>query len=317
VSWGPSAGACEAFPKPLHAIGFGLRLQSDVTKTAWFSTFALVIAFLGQPGAQVGPTLDDVLARLADYLTNYSASYSSTIATERYRQTYASGRTRGERALEAEFGIVRLPGTAGWVGFRDVTRVDGRQIEDREGRLARLFLAPSSASLKQADAITEESTRFNVGPIQRTVNNPTCVLVALDPRNQPRFKFSKGGEQTLNGARVWILRFTEVVRPTIIQTLSGENEPIQGRAWVDPSSGRLLRAELGLATVSMHPGVSGVDRFSATIDVSFKEDQRLQLWVPATMTERYNDNGSEIAAGDATYTNYRQFGVDTADELAK
>ena len=269
------------------------------------------------PRAQATPTLDEVLSRLAGYLTAYAAQYSSTIATEHYKQTYVSGRTRGERTLDAEFGIVRLPGSAGWVGFRDVTRVDGRQTQDREGRLAKLFLHPSSASLKQADAITEESTRFNVGPIQRTANNPTVVLIALDARNQSRFRFSKGGEQTMSGARVWILRFSEQVRPTIIGTLSGENEPIEGRAWVDPASGRLLRGEIGLAMVSMHPGVSGVDRFTATIDVTFREDQRLQLWVPATMTERYNDNGSEVAAGDATYTNYRRFGVETKEEMAK
>jgi hypothetical protein len=266
--------------------------------------------------AQTSPTLGEVVDRLADYLTAYAASYSSTIATEHYTQTYVSGRTRGQRILEAEFGIVRLPGRE-WVGFRDVTHVDGRQIEDREGRLAKLFVNPSYQSLQQADAITKESTRFNVGPILRTVNNPTVVLIALDARNQQRFKFSKGGEQTLKGERLWILRFTELVRPTIIQTLTGESEPMQGRAWVDPATGRLVRVEITLETLSISRGTSGLIRFTASIDVSFQEDPRLQLWVPATMTERYSNNGSEIAAGDATYTNYRRFGVETTEEIAK
>jgi hypothetical protein len=282
--------------------------------TAAAIAFLILVAY---PRAQKSPTLEEVTDRLADYLTAYAASYASTIATEHYTQTYLSGRTKGQRTLEAEFGIVRLPGRAGWVGFRDVTHVDGRQIEDREGRLAKLFVNPSYQSLQQADAITKESTRFNAGPIQRTVNNPTVVLIALDARNQQRFKFSKGGEQTLKGERLWILRFTELVRPTIIQTLTGESEPMQGRAWVDPATGRLVRVEITLETLSMSRGTSAVTRFTASIDVSFQEDPHLQLWVPATMTERYNNNGSEIAAGDATYTNYRRFGVETTEEIAK
>ena len=205
------------------------------------------------PRAQAGPTLDEVRARLAAYLTAYAEQYSSTIATEHYKQTYGSGRTRGERTLDAEFGIVRLPGGALWLGFRDVTQVDGQPIADREGRLAKLFLDPSSESLKQADAITEESTRFNVGPILRTVNNPAVVLEALDARNQSRFKFSKGGEETLNGVRVWVLRFDEQARPTIITTSKGEDEPIQGRAWVDPGEGRLLRVEITVTAITHEP----------------------------------------------------------------
>jgi hypothetical protein len=269
------------------------------------------------PRAQAVPALDEVLTRLADYLTAYAEEYSSTVATEHYTQTYSSGSTRGQRTLEAEFGIVRLPGDAGWVGFRDVTRVDGRPIADREGRLGKLFLDPSLKSMKQAEAISEESTRFNVGPIRRSVNNPTTVLIALDARNQTRFKFSKDGETMLNGTRVWILRFAEQVKPTIIQTLAHNDEPMQGRAWVDAVTGRLMRAEITVKTITMNPRLALVNLFTATIDVLFQEDPRLQLWVPATMTERYSDNGREFAAGDATYTNYRRFGVETREEIAK
>jgi hypothetical protein len=61
-----------------------------------------------------------------------------------------------------------------------------------------------------------------------------------------------------------MLRFTEQARPTFITTFDGDNEPLVGRAWVDP-------------------GVS--------------------LTV--------------FASGDATYSDYRRFGVETQEELAK
>ena len=142
------------------------------------------------------------------------------------------------------------------------------------------------------------------------MNNPTVVLEALDARNQGRFKFSKGGEDTLDGTRAWTLRFTEQARPTFITTFKGEDEPLTGRAWVDPMVGRLLRVEITVAARSANLP------FTATINVTFQEDPRLRLWVPATMTEQYSVGARILAAGDAHYTDYRRFGVETKEELA-
>ena len=256
---------------------------------------------------------------MAAYLAAYAEQYSSTIATEHLQAEFnPAAPDLGLSRLDAEFGIVRLPGHSQWLAFRDVTAVDGKPIADRQGRLAALFQGPSASALKQADKITQESTRFNVGPILRTVNNPAVVLEALDARNQSRFKFSKGGEETLDGARVWMLRFTEQARPTFITTFKGEDEPLVGRAWVDPVAGRLFRVEITIPGMIMSGQTTAV-RFAATINVTFHEDPRLRLWVPATMTERYAGAGNvgEIAAGDASYTDYRRFGVETKEELAK
>src|SRR6186713_1199379 len=97
---------------------------------------ALVVmasALGSSPRAQSTPVLSDVLARLATYLTAYEEEYASTIASEHYTQTVLT--PRRSRTLDAEFGIVRLPGQSPWLGFRDVIRVDGQPIQDREGRL--------------------------------------------------------------------------------------------------------------------------------------------------------------------------------------
>ncbi len=48
--------------------------------------------------------------------------------------------------------------------------------------------------------------------------------------------------------------------------------------------------------------------FTATIVVDFAEEPRLGFWVPSKMTERYS---SLPCSGEATYTNYRTFGVQT------
>jgi hypothetical protein len=114
-----------------------------------------------------------------------------------------------------------------------------------------------------------------------------------------------------------VLRFTEQARPTFIRSFKDENEPLVGRAWVDPVGGRLLRVEITIPEMSFP--LQTRTRFSAAINVTFREDPRLRLWVPATMTEHYDRVGSteRLAMGEATYTNYRRFGVETKEELAK
>jgi hypothetical protein len=291
------------------------KLKKDtVRRDVRFATHAAPAGATTRANVPVPQEVDGVLARMAAYLAAYGDQYSSTIATERYTQSYGGNGSRtayAQRTLVAEFGMVRLPGSSQWLGFRDVTTVDGQRVPDHEGRLAKLFQVSSADALKQADKITEESTRFNIGPILRTMNNPAIVLEALDARNQARFKFSKSGEDTLNGTHVWTLRFIEQARPTFITSFAGDNEPLTGRAWVDPVVGRLLRVELAI------PALSRSGPFTATINVTFREDPRIRLWVPATMTERYDINYTVFASGDATYTDYRRFGVETKEELAK
>src|SRR5476651_1535501 len=92
------------------------------------------------PQAQA-PTLAEVLERLKAYQAAYAQQYSSTIATEHCKQTsgYPNGRSYEQAVLESDFGIVRVPGGDGWLGFRDVYRVNGRAVQDRQDRLAILF----------------------------------------------------------------------------------------------------------------------------------------------------------------------------------
>ena len=122
------------------------------------------------------------------------------------------------------------------------------------------------------------------------------VLAVLDASDGTRLRFSKIGDTTVDGIGAWIIKFDERRRPTLIQSTTGRDQPARGRAWVDPLTGRLMRAELTLDA----PG------FTATIVVEFSPEPRLGLWVPSKMTERYS---SLPCSGEATYTNYRTFGV--------
>ena len=85
--------------------------------------------------------------------------------------------------------MVRLPGAAGWVSFRDVMTVDKRAVGDRQERLLQLLQSPASNALAQARRIAQESARFNLGRITRTMNVPDMALEYLHPRHAARIRF--------------------------------------------------------------------------------------------------------------------------------
>ena len=259
-----------------------------------------------------GPSMADVLDRLGTYLAHYSDQLSRTVASERYKQTTGSGVTYAEALLESEFGVLKIPGYEGWLGFRDVIKVNGRPVQDHESRLEELLLSPAPVALDQARRIAEASARQNIGALQRNINNPALVLELFDRRNHHRLHFTKADEDTIDQLHVWVIRYEEQSKPTLIRTPQGRDVPTSGLAWVEPVSGALIRAEVNIKDFF---AAAGFGTSKAQMRVYFKEDAKLKFWVPSRLTERYEVGGLGIVTGDATYANYRQFGTETHEDF--
>ena len=73
-------------------------------------------------------------------------------------------------------------------------------------------------------------------------------------------------------------------------------------AWVEPDSGRLLRAQ-----VKTRDARIGVLPFDQVIWVDFRPDEKLGLLVPYEMKEEFFAGRFREGTGTAKYTNYRQF----------
>jgi hypothetical protein len=247
-------------------------------------------------------TLTLVLDRLHQYLRNYAQVVPATIATERYTQRVG----RYERVeLESEFGIVQVPDNPQWLGFRDVIKRNGEAIEGRDERLAALFENLTVSAIEQARRISDESARFNIGPLRRSINDPALVLELLDGRNAQRMQIQKVREVTTQNVPAWIVRFRETGRPTLVRSSSLGDVPANGQAWIDPSTGRLLQVQVTIGAIS---GVR------CEVDVTFEKAPEIEFSVPARMIERCYD-GAFVQEGDATYNNYRKFTVETRESV--
>ena len=296
--------------------------------------FALTLLATAPLRAQ-DPSLADVLARAGQYVLSFEREFAGIVAEELYAQDVRGGSVFrsavprsgvNKRQLKSDLLLVRPANADSWVQFRDVFEVDGRPVRDRDERLARLFLSPNAATAGQLGRIRQESARYNIGSIQRTVNVPVLPLTFLEPKNQPRLKFIRVVEarrSTADGkavdsslpvsprfaisTEVWVVHYEEVRHNTFIRTAAGQDMPARGRFWIEPATGRVLMSEI----------VASNSNLRARINVSYQADLMPDLLVPVEMHETYFSwSDMTTIEGTATYGRFRQFQVKVDEKIA-
>ena len=285
---------------------------------------ALLVAAAPATGAAQEPTLIDVLVRATDYVGRYREQLSGAVAEERYDQRSTAPATGGfgrfpnerrnryRRTLRSDYLLVRPQGTDRYYGFRDVFEVDGRPVRDRDERLTRLFLTPSASADAQVRGIMKDSSRYNIGDVQRNFNVPTLALLFLQPAYKPRFSFERvtrdearlGMDLPEETPELWVVGYNEDWPTTVIRGRERSNLPAEGRFWIEPASGRVLGSELVVENSEL----------AAIITVRYEADLRLGHLVPAEMRERYeNHRQNSRVDGTATYSDYRRFQVQVSE----
>ncbi len=282
-----------------------------------------IVAGLATPATSQPPTLETVLVRAGLYVIELQRQLSGIVAEEDYVQdvkpsisgTFSRVSSRVHRELKSDLLLVRPVGSNRWMQFRDVFDVDGHPVRDRSERLMKLFVAPSSSTATQAEQIAEESSRYNIGNLLRTVNVPVLALAILEPMHQPRFVFKrieKRVEPPVRSAAtsttpVWVIGYREVEPQTIIRTTNFRDMPSRGRFWIEPETGRVLATELIAEDIT----VRGV------VTVGYDLEPALRVMVPIQMQERYDlHGGPSPVTGVATYRSFRQFQVKVDEKIA-
>jgi hypothetical protein len=252
-------------------------------------------------------SLDQTLERASGWLAEAQKQWGVMLCDERYVQEVWGPRRVGagpvetarlaRRLLVSEFLFVWVPDADRWTGFRDVAQVDGQPVRDRADRLQSLLMNKPELSLASLRALADESARFNIGPADRNLNEPSKALLVLVPRYMSHFRFRTLGEDRISGIAAWHIGYTEVRRPTLIQKLK-QDAPIRGELWVEPEHGWVVRTRL-----RVQDPTTGAD---ASILVEYGRVKDPSVWMPLRMTERY-EAGSSSVRGIAEYSNFRRF----------
>lgn len=263
----------------------------------------IVLAGSALPGRAADVDVRQALATTQRYLASWEATLIALVADEQYEQEVTALRgwgamTRGNREvrrrLTSEVLLVRAPADKAWLSFRDVMAVDGAAVRDRQRRFDDLFSGPAASIVSSAQLIGQEGARYNLGPF-RTINTPTAPLVFLTNPYAASTEWKLEGAR-VEGRRAWLLRYAQRKPPFAVNTFGKRTEPLTGRFWVEPATGRILQSEL----VVRGGGIS------AKVLIAYSQVKAIESWAPVRMEESYESSG-QIVKGVATYSNHRMF----------
>jgi hypothetical protein len=262
-----------------------------------------LLALAVSTSALAAPSVKDVMRRVGAYVDAYGERASIVVATEDYKQE-ARGNTdafHGERSTVAEFAIVKIDAVTAWQGFRDVLSVDGVPVEGRRNRLIDSLLSGPGGYI-EARRLSDESSRFNIGIVERNFNVPTTAMFFFRSESHDRFKFA--AKEPERG--IWRIAWRETHKPTFIRSPSGASVPAEGELWVDPADGTIRRTVLAAAMQGRNNNEG-----SGRVDVTYRYVDAIGMWLPSVMDEEWMTTAPmgkwERVIGHAVYSNYRQF----------
>lgn len=295
--------------------------------------FAALISGAVLLGAATPDARESLSDRLAAYAERFGRELQGVVAAERYVQvirpwTGTPPREAGvthedvlaRRELASDLLLV-FEADGPWHLHRDVRRVDGQPVGDREERLQMLFVAPGLDARERLRRMTAESARYNLGDVTRTLNIPTFPLIVIHPAHRDRFRLRVRGVRRDEGVAVREVTFEERHRPTLVRSTNGRDVPLRGRLLVDDETGEILHARLDPQT----------DRVQSRIEVWFARVEGLAVRVPVRMWEWYSADGpiadpaiddarpfeDAFIEGLASYAGFRRYRVQVDETLGR
>jgi hypothetical protein len=263
----------------------------------------VALALMLGAGVLAQPRKPDVsvralVAAATQYVETYNPKMQDVLADEIAVQRVhdAGGAVVQTRTTRADFFLTYAPAETTWIAVRDVREVDNAAVNDPDNVRVLMARAPLGRLLS---VIAEKNSRFNIGAITRTFNEPTLALLTVTAKHRDRFKFDRASTPQSDPGRV-TLTFKERERPTLVAGTNGEQVYSTGTLVLDAGTGRIEHT-----TVQFTLGT-----ISAQIETVYADNDRLKLWVPTVMKETYTASAQgfeQTVACVSTYSTYRKF----------
>lgn len=258
---------------------------------------ALALTTIHAQDQKIDTSVKAVVAAAGEYVTKYQRDMAYVLADELATQvvTGQDGERIGSRTTRAEIFLTYLPNEGTWIAVRDVREVDDAAVNDADDIGSLIRRAPLA---RLGAVIAEKNSRFNIGDVRRTFNEPTIGLLVASPVHHGRFKFDRVAVSR-GAAPMVTLKFTERERPTLISGTFGEPVFTRGEFDVDAASGRIERTHMEMTLGPVR----------ASLTTAYALDPKLNLWVPSVMSERYEQTAGtrQTITVETTYTHYRRF----------
>jgi hypothetical protein len=267
------------------------------------ATVAMAAACLPPLVAQSPPVPPDMstkglVAAARKYVTDYEKNFAFIVADESYEQVQRDrdGRIILRRVLKSEVFLTFLQADGEWIAVRDVLEVDGRAVTTRD-RL-RDLLAKGGQFRGVAKQVIDSNARYNIGSVSRNFNEPTLPLLLFEPRRASSVEFDRKKIVRDGPLTLATLSFTERESGTIVGGPDGP-APAKGTFVLDAADGTVRETTFEIKQRDIR----------ALLKTQYERDPRLDLWLPATFSERYERTRDvkDLIECEARYSNYRRF----------
>lgn len=237
-----------------------------------------------------------MLAAADAYLLDYQKQLTFLLADESSnQQAVTGGKVTERRHTHGDLFVTFVAPDRAWVAVHDVARVDGVPVDGHED-IRRLLERSSVAGV--ARQLVNRNARFNIGRVVRNFNEPTLGLLVLDRGRRSQVRFERKQIESAGDATTVTLRFRETETPTLVRY---EGIPVYatGEISIDAATGRIRRTFVDLLIRGLH----------AQLTTVYGHEPNLDLWLPATFTERYEAgvNARDVVKCVSIYTNWRRF----------
>lgn len=262
-------------------------------------TLGLVVAgvLAATPVSGRQHTLEQVLARAADYHTAYTTKISGVSLEEQTRlMDVSGGLTRGIVRISADVVFANVAGQV--AALRDTWAIDTRPTRERTPRILQMLGAPATPSMQDwliARAFPGEQKVYFQLDIVIKCNEPTSALQFIAAASQRGLRYRLDGRKTMNGVGVVGVRFEEPqARDRTYLLGTRGNARATGRFWIDPATGAIHQTELWVESRAERTYSE-----SATVSVKYAPHATLGLLLPTEMNDSYEEFDGSGQAGDS------------------
>lgn len=175
-------------------------------------SIAIVLAAAVSSAFAQGTSVNEIVDRAAAQSKVYLETFKNLLSEE--KKTFEifdkNGKEKKRKTIESTFLVYQLSKGSGEVAeFRNVTAVDGKKIDNVDGRAQDFFekVSKSGTSSKELDDIREESSRYDA---DFSVDGFTLYqAIPLRDRVRSSFEFVLVGSESIDGREYFVIRYEQ------------------------------------------------------------------------------------------------------------
>ncbi len=237
--------------------------------------------------ASAAVPLDEVLARTAKHVSKFLDQFSQVKCTEQVVQEKLSPKGKVEHREESKYDYLVILTNAGGEVMLDESRLADHEAKHKKNL-----------------------------PLLVTNGFATLFLV-FHPAYQGSFKFEDLGVESMNGQAVVKVGFRHVrgMRSPTALLLRGREYPLdlEGRAWIEPQSGSIIRMEAGIGQGMEDVGLR---RLSSRVEYGNVFRDTGGNWLFPTLATIEVETPRQYWRNTHRFTDYKRFQVSTEETVA-